>query len=64
MIRIEEEPVKTPFALAVAAFAMAAAPAGVAQEQQSFKTIVGKGYEIKAVTFARGERPTTGKSSW
>ena len=25
------------------------------QEQQSFKTIVGKGYDIKSVTFARGE---------
>ena len=27
----------------------------IAQEQQSFKTIIGKGYEIKSVTFARGE---------
>jgi hypothetical protein len=26
-----------------------------AQEQQSFKTIIGKGYDIKAVTFVRGE---------
>ena len=26
-----------------------------AQEQQSFKTIMGKGYEIKSVTFAKGE---------
>ena len=26
-----------------------------AQEQQSFKTIIGKGYDIKSVTFARGE---------
>jgi len=26
-----------------------------AQDQQSFKTIVGKGYDIKAVTFAKGE---------
>jgi hypothetical protein len=26
-----------------------------AQEQQSFKNILGKGYDIKAVTFARGE---------
>ena len=42
-------------ALAVAAFAVAAAPAGLAQEQQSLKTILGKGYEIKGVTFARGE---------
>ncbi len=55
MIRIEEDPVKKPFALAVAAFAVAAAPAGLAQEQQSLKTILGKGYEIKGVTFARGE---------
>ena len=27
----------------------------MAQEQQSFKTIIGKGYEIKGITFARGE---------
>ena len=26
-----------------------------AQEQQSFKTLLGKGYEIKSVTFAHGE---------
>jgi hypothetical protein len=26
-----------------------------AQEQQSFKGLVGRGYEIKSVTFARGE---------
>jgi hypothetical protein len=26
-----------------------------AQEQQSFKTLLGKGYEIKSVTFARGD---------
>ena len=26
-----------------------------AQEQQSFKTLVGRGYEIKSVAFARGE---------
>ncbi len=26
-----------------------------AQEQQSFKTIMGKGYEIKGVTFAKGD---------
>ena len=36
-------------------FALADAPAAMAQEQQSFKTIIGKGYEIKGVTFARGE---------
>ena len=39
--------------LAVAVVALAA-PA-VAQEQQSFRTLLGKGYEIKSVTFARGE---------
>ena len=42
-------------ALAVACIAIAQARDGLAQEQQSFKTIVGKGYEIKSVTFARGE---------
>jgi hypothetical protein len=45
--------VKTLVALAVASFAFAAA--ADAQEQQSFKTIIGKGYEIKGVTFAKGE---------
>ncbi len=55
MIRTEEELVKTLFALAVALFSIAFTPAGSAQEQQSFKTIIGKGYEIKSVTFARGE---------
>ena len=34
---------------------LAGASHGLAQEQQSFKTIVGKGYEIKSVTFAKGE---------
>ena len=41
-------------ALAAALF-IAEAGNGLAQEQQSFKTIMGKGYEIKTVTFARGE---------
>jgi hypothetical protein len=27
----------------------------LAQEQQSFKGLMGKGYDIKAVTFARGD---------
>jgi hypothetical protein len=54
-IRIEEVLVRRFGALAVACFALAQAPAGLAQEQQSFKTIIGKGYEIKGVTFARGE---------
>ena len=39
----------------VAAFVVAEAGHGLAQEQQSFKTIMGKGYEIKNVTFARGK---------
>ncbi|MGZ3320110.1 MAG: hypothetical protein ACXWJR_00520 [Xanthobacteraceae bacterium] len=42
-------------ALAAACIVIAQAPDGSAQEQQSFKTIMGKGYEIKNVTFARGE---------
>jgi hypothetical protein len=42
-------------ALAVALIAGVQAPDAFAQEQQSFKTIMGKGYEIKTVTFARGE---------
>ena len=41
------------FALAVALTAFV--PGALAQEQQSFKTIIGKGYEIKSVTFAKGE---------
>jgi hypothetical protein len=55
MIRTEEKPVKTLFVLAVALFGTALVPAASAQDQQSFKTIIGKGYEIKSVTFARGE---------
>jgi hypothetical protein len=39
--------------LAVALVALAGD--GHAQEQQSLKTIMGKGYEIKSVTFVRGE---------
>jgi hypothetical protein len=54
-IRIEEDTVTTLFALAAALISTAWAPAAVAQEQQSFKTIIGKGYEIKGVTFVRGE---------
>jgi hypothetical protein len=42
-------------ALAVACIVIAQASVGLAQEQQSFKTVIGKGYEIKNVTFARGE---------
>jgi hypothetical protein len=50
---IEEELVKTIVALGVMSLAFAAM--ANAQEQQSFKTILGKGYDIKSVTFARGE---------
>ena len=38
-----------------AAVLLAFAAGANAQEQQSFKTIIGKGYEIKSVTFAKGE---------
>jgi hypothetical protein len=41
------------FVLTVALIAFAGS--AQAQEQQSFKTIIGKGYEIKSVTFAKGE---------
>jgi hypothetical protein len=47
--------VKNLYALAVACIAIAGARDACAQEQQSFRTIMGKGYEIKSVTFARGE---------
>ena len=40
-------------ALAIALIAFSGV--ALAQEQQSFKTIMGKGYEIKSVTFAKGE---------
>ena len=43
------------YMLAVACVAIAGVRDARAQEQQSFRTIVGKGYEIKSVTFARGE---------
>ncbi len=52
---MEEVPVRRFVTLAAALFALAQASAVIAQEQQSFKTIIGKGYEIKSVTFARGE---------
>jgi hypothetical protein len=45
--------VKTIVALAVMSLAFAAT--GHAQDQQSFHTIIGKGYEIKGVTFAKGD---------
>jgi hypothetical protein len=42
-----------PFAVGLTC-AIAASDCG-AQEQQSFKALLGKGFEIKSVTFARGE---------
>lgn len=54
-MRIEEALVKTSGVLAVALLAFVQVQDAFAQEQQSFKTIMGKGYEIKSVTFARGE---------
>jgi len=47
--------VKKLFALAVACITIAGARDARAQEQQSFRTVMGKGYEIKSVTFARGD---------
>ena len=44
---------KTVIALAV--FSLTFAATAQAQEQQSFKSLMGKGYEIKSVTFAKGE---------
>jgi hypothetical protein len=46
---------KKTFAFALAAVWAAWASHCGAQEQQSFKTLIGKGFEIKGVTFARGE---------
>jgi hypothetical protein len=51
----EEELVKTIVALAVMSLAFAAMANAQEQQQQSFKSILGKGYEIKNVTFAKGE---------
>lgn len=42
-------------AVSLTAAAVMQIPAAHAQEQQSFKSLVGKGFEIKAVTFAHGE---------
>jgi len=42
-----------PFAVGLTC-AIAASDCG-AQEQQSFKTLIGKGFEIRSVTFAHGE---------
>jgi hypothetical protein len=42
-------------ALAVVLLALGTAPASRAQDQQSFRSLMGKGYDIRAVTFARGD---------
>lgn len=44
---------KTIGALAVVMLAFAVS--ANAQEQQSFKTLLGKGYDIRGITFAKGE---------
>ena len=41
--------------VALAVMSLAFAVSAKAQEQQSFKTIIGKGYDIKGVTFAKGK---------
>jgi hypothetical protein len=46
--------VKTLVALAVASLAFAAT-AEAQEQQQSFKSLLGKGYDIRTVTFAKGE---------
>ena len=44
------------FALALGLVCLMQAPdCGAQEQQQSFKALVGKGYEIKSVTFAHGE---------
>jgi hypothetical protein len=50
---IEEELVRKSVALATLPLVLAMS--AHAQDQQSFKAIIGKGYEIKDVTFARGD---------
>jgi len=41
--------------LALVCLSVAGASRGLAQEQQSFKSLMGRGFDIKSVTFARGE---------
>ncbi len=44
------------FAFALGLVCLLQAPdCGAQEQQQSFKTLVGKGYEIKSVAFAHGE---------
>ena len=42
-------------AAVVAMCCVMSAPGARAQEQQSFKTLIGRGFDIKSVTFVRGE---------
>jgi hypothetical protein len=42
------------FALGLACL-MRAPDCGAQEQQQSFKSLIGRGFEIKSVTFARGE---------
>ena len=46
---------KTSLLLAAALVMVAGAREAAAQDQQSFKTVMGKGYDIKSVVFAKGE---------
>ena len=41
--------------LAIAAALTCAAQASLAQEQQSFKSLIGRGFDIKNVSFVRGD---------
>jgi hypothetical protein len=47
-------PMNKAFAIAAGLFLMQAGDC-LAQEQQSFKSLIGRGFEIKSVTFAHGE---------
>jgi len=46
---------RTAFAVALALIGFAHTPDCRAQEQQSFKSIIARGFEIKSVTFLRGD---------
>jgi uroporphyrinogen-III synthase len=46
---------KYSFAIVLAAFSIATVSPSGAQEQQSFKSLMGRGFDIRSVTFARGE---------
>jgi len=43
------------FVIGAALLCVAGVTPGVAQEQQSFKSLVGRGFDIKNVSFVRGE---------